>query len=272
MERPDWVPAEVDIDRPSAARMYDFYLGGCHNFAADRQAAATVAAGIPDVAAGARANRSFLRRVVRFLADAGIRQYLDIGSGIPTAGNVHEIARRSTPSARVVYVDNDPIAVAHSQAILAGVDGVTALRGDLRRPDDLLADPALRAGIDLAEPVAVLLLAVLHFIPDSDDPAGIIRTLRQAMAPGSFLAISHGSADARPRQASAGSLAYQHTANPLTLRSRPEVTALFAGFDLVEPGVVWLPDWRPDEPTPPLPAMLGGVGRLHTADPAAGSG
>lgn len=262
VDRPDWVPAEVDIDRPSAARMYDFYLGGCHNFEVDRRAAAVVAEGIPRVAEGARINRAFLRRVVRFLARHGIRQYLDIGSGIPTAGNVHEIAQRADPSARVVYVDNDPIAVTHSQAMLAGVPGATAILADLRRPEEILTDPAVREGLDLSQPVAVLLLAVLHFIEESDDPARIIHTLREAMAPGSYLAISHGTADGLPKEASAGTQAYRQTANPLTLRSRAEIIDLFDGFTLVEPGVVWLPDWRPEEPAPPLPAMLGGVGRL----------
>ncbi|OLB75879.1 MAG: hypothetical protein AUI14_20190, partial [Actinobacteria bacterium 13_2_20CM_2_71_6] len=197
MTRPDWAPQEIDINVPSAARMYDYYLGGAHNFAADRELAEQALRAMPDGRFLARTNRAFLRRAVRFLARAGIRQFLDIGSGIPTAGNVHEVAKQVTPDARVAYVDIDPVAVSHAQALLAADPRTGALRGDLRRPDRILADPALGAIVDLDQPVAVLLLAVCHFVPDSDDPAGIIAQLRAALAPGSHLVISHGTDEGR---------------------------------------------------------------------------
>jgi hypothetical protein len=247
--------------------MYDFYLGGSHNFAVDREAARAVIAAIPDVAEGCRANRAFLRRVVRHLVAAGIRQFLDIGSGIPTVGNVHEVAQEHAPGSRVVYVDTDPIAVAHSRLLLAGDDRVTAVRGDLRRPADILHNPDVRAVIDLSEPVAVMLLAVLHFIPDSDNPHAVLAAFRDGLVPGSYLALSHGTGDSRPRDAQQAELVYRRTANPLTLRSWAGVTDLFTGFELVDPGVVWVSEWRPDEPDevaqrPERHAVIGGVARM----------
>ena len=266
MDRPDWAPADIDLERPSAARMYDYYLGGSHNFAADRAAAAAVLAVIPDVSVGAQANRAFLRRAVRYLAAAGVRQFLDIGSGIPTLGNVHEIAQQAAADSRVVYVDIDPVAVAHSQQILAGNPNATVIQEDLRRPEQILNHEVVRRLIDFSEPVAIMLVAVMHFISDSDDPTGILATLTAATAPGSYLVMSHGTGEGRPKEAAGGTAVYQRTANPLTLRDRAEVCALFDGYDLVEPGVVWTPLWHPDSPEevgehPELTAILGGVGR-----------
>lgn len=266
MERPDWAPAEIDIERPSAARMYDYYLGGNHNFAADRAAVEQIRAVIPDVEVGARANRAFLRRAVRFLTDSGIRQFLDIGSGIPTLGNVHEIAQQADPTARVAYVDIDPVAVAHSRKILAGNDNATVIQADGRRPERVLADPDVRALLDFDQPIAVMLVAMLHFVSDDEDPAGILRAFRDAVPAGSYLVISHGSPDSRPQEGAAGQAVYHRTANPLTLRTRAELTALFDGFTLVAPGVVWVPEWRPDSPDevgehPERTGVLGGVGR-----------
>ncbi|GAA1763564.1 SAM-dependent methyltransferase [Luedemannella helvata] len=266
MDRPDWAPEEIDIERPSAARMYDFYLGGNHNFAADRAAVEQIRAVIPDVEVGARANRAFLRRAVRFLAESGIRQFLDIGSGIPTLGNVHEIAQQADPTARVAYVDIDPVAVAHSRKILAGNGNATAIQADGRQPERVLADPEVRALLDFDRPIAVMLVAMLHFVSDDENPAGILRTFHDAVPSGSYLVLSHGSPDSRPQEGAAGQAVYNRTANPLTLRTRAELTALFDGFALVPPGVVWVPEWRPDSPDevgehPERTGVLGGVGR-----------
>ncbi|WP_428964408.1 SAM-dependent methyltransferase [Micromonospora fluostatini] len=256
------------MERPSVARMYDYYLGGSHNFAADRAAACAMMAAVPDAPLMAQANRAFLRRAVQFLVDAGVRQFLDIGSGIPTVGNVHEIAQRAAPDARVVYVDVDPIAVAHSREILAGNDRATALQEDLRRPERILAHPEVTRLLDFSQPVAVMIVAMLHFVPDSERPAEILRTLRDALAPGSYLVLSQVSPDLRggtPEQDEAERV-YQSTDNPLWFRGRDELTALFAGFELVEPGVVWVPEWHPETPEAAEHAeqavFMGGVGRL----------
>jgi hypothetical protein len=239
-----------DVERPSPARMYDYFLGGSHNFAVDRRAAEAARRAYPRIAAGMRANRSFLRRVVRHLVASGIDQFLDLGSGIPTVGNVHEIAQRANPDARVVYVDNEAIAVAHSRSILEGNDRAIAIQADLRDPEAVLGNPQVRDLLDFTRPVAVLLVAVLHFVPDSDDPAGIVAAYRDAIPQGSYVAISHGSTEGLPVAASSGvggvTAVYDRSTNPITLRSREEIAALFAGLDVVEPGVVHVLRWRPD--------------------------
>ncbi|PZM89333.1 MAG: hypothetical protein DIU79_15550 [Actinobacteria bacterium] len=267
MQRPDWAPEGIDIERPSAARMYDYYLGGSHNFAADRAAAQAMIAAVPDAPLMAQANRAFLRRAVQFLVDAGIRQFLDIGSGIPTVGNVHEIAQGAAPESRVVYVDIDPIAVAHSRAILAGNDRATVVQADLRDPERILTAPEVRALLDFDQPIAVMLVAVLHFIADSDDPAGIIATIRKSLAPGSYLVLSQASYDGRSEEErQQAEQVYQRTDSPLYARSRAELARFFDGFELVEPGLVWVPQWRPDSPDDAADAeravFIGGVGRL----------
>ncbi|MCX4470936.1 SAM-dependent methyltransferase [Micromonospora sp. NBC_01655] len=268
MQRPDWAPDTIDIERPSVARMYDYYLGGSHNFAADRSAARAMVDAVPEAPLMAQANRAFLRRAVHFLAEAGIRQFLDIGSGIPTVGNVHEIAQRIDPDARVVYVDVDPVAVAHSREILSGNDRAVVLQEDLRRPERILAHPEVTGLLDLSQPVAVMIVAVLHFVPDTDRPAQILRELRQALAPGSYLVLSQASDDARhdTGERAEAEAVYRRTDNPLVIRSRAELTALFDGFELVDPGVVWVPQWRPETPESAEGAeqavFMGGVGRL----------
>jgi SAM-dependent methyltransferase len=267
MLRPDWAPESIDIQRPSVARMYDYYLGGSHNFAADRQAAQAMVAAVPEAPLMAQANRAFLRRAVHHLLDAGIRQFLDIGSGIPTVGNVHEVAQSRAPESRVVYVDIDPVAVAHSRQILAGNERTAVIREDLRRPGEILAHPEVTQLLDLSQPVALLIVAVMHFIPDADDPAGIIRAFREALAPGSYLLISQASHEGRTAvERQEADEVYRRTDNPLIPRSRDEITALFTGFDLVEPGVVWVPAWRPD-PADDIEnadrsVFMGGLGRL----------
>jgi hypothetical protein len=244
---PWWAPPEVDPARPSASRVYDYLLGGSHNFAADRELAGRLIAAEPNVPLFARFNRAFLDRAVRFAMAAGVRQFLDLGSGIPTVGNVHEVARRIAPDARVVYVDVDPVAVAHSRLILAGDRRAGVVHADIRDAERVLADPVVRRLVDLTQPLGLLMVAVLHFLPDSDDPVGLIGRYRAAMAPGSQLVISHASA---PRHMTPGAAvataAYARTSTPLTLRSLAEIEALFAGFEMVEPGVCRVADWRPE--------------------------
>ncbi|NDU74783.1 SAM-dependent methyltransferase [Actinomadura sp. DSM 109109] len=237
----------VDPHTPNVPRMYDYLLGGKDNYAADREAVEEVVRHAPDTPFMARQNRAFLRRAVRFLAEAGIRQFIDIGSGLPTQGNVHEIAHGVAPDARVVYVDIEPVVLVHGRALLAGTPEVTVIQGDARRPDEILAHPEMKRLIDFDRPVAVLMLAVLHFIGDGDDPPGIVARLREAMAPGSYLTVSHVTgdfdADLSVGQASA---VYERATYQITLRSRAEVTRLFDGFDLVDPGLTTLSMWRPD--------------------------
>jgi O-methyltransferase involved in polyketide biosynthesis len=245
--RPEWAPYGVDLDRPNAARVYDYYLGGAHNFAVDRAMAQEALAGWPQLPLIMRANRAFLRRAVRFLVRAGIRQFLDLGSGIPTVGNVHQVAQAEDPSCRVVYVDIDPVAIAHSRAILDGDARVTAVQADLRQPDTVLDVAAEQGGLDLSEPVAVLLVAVLHFVPDGDDPAKLISAYREATAPGSAIAICHATADGQGDKADEHRALYARTPTPMTMRSRAGIAALLHGYDLVDPGLVYMALWRPDE-------------------------
>lgn len=265
--RPDWAPDTIDIERPSVARMYDYYLGGSHNFAADRAAAGAMMAAVPEAPLMAQANRAFMRRAVHVLAEAGVRQFLDIGSGIPTVGNVHEIAQRVAPDSRVVYVDVDPVAVAHSREILSGNDQVAVLREDLRRPERILAHPDLRALLDLTQPVALMIVAVMHFVSDDDRPTEILRTLREALAPGSYLVLSQASDVGQYGDAGEDARrVYRTTDNPLYLRNQQELASFFDGFALIEPGLVWVPQWRPEIPEHAEDAarsgFLGGVGRL----------
>jgi SAM-dependent methyltransferase len=264
MERPAWAPEGIDLDRPNAARMYDYALGGSHNFAVDREMVEKVEAMMPGSSLIAHANRGFLRRAVRYCLDAGVRQFLDVGSGIPTVGSVHEVARQLAPDTRVVYVDNDPIAVAHGQALLRDNPYTAAIHGDVRRPAGILADPAVTELIDFDRPVALLLVSILHFISDEDDPAGLVRQFGERLAPGSYLLLSHGTPEERPDDADTMGQLYKNTSSPLSLRSRAEITAFFAGFELVEPGLTWVTAWRPvsgqgDEEE--RREMLAGVGR-----------
>jgi SAM-dependent methyltransferase len=263
--RPSWVPEDVDMEVPSPARMYDALLGGSHNFAIDRQAAAAATALVPDLPAVAVSNRAFLRRVVLHLVDAGIRQFIDIGAGIPTVANTHELVADAQPVARVAYVDIDPVAVAHAQALLVDVPHATALRGDLRDPQTLLANAQLRGFIDFDQPVAVLLIAVLHLLTDADQPGKAVAALRDAVAPGSYLAISHLSSARRPQAAAQlADHAARQSRVPITFRSQEEITAFFDGWELVDPGVVELPAWRPDAGDPADAARslgLAGLGR-----------
>ncbi|MFH9428216.1 SAM-dependent methyltransferase [Streptomyces sp. NPDC017615] len=249
MERPAWAPRSIDISVPSVSRMYDYYLGGSHNFEVDREAARKAMEFLPGLPRIMQANRAFLRRAVRFAADQGIDQFLDIGSGIPTFGNVHEIAQTARPGARVVYVDHDPVAVAHSQAVLAGNADADVVAADLRKPQEILTSPEAARLIDLDRPVALLLVAVLHFLEDADDPHRAVAELRTALAPGSLLILTHASFEGipLPEERAEGAVdVYRDIRNPLVMRSREEIARFFDGFELVEPGLVHPPQWRPE--------------------------
>jgi SAM-dependent methyltransferase len=270
MDGENWARG-VDPYQPTAARMYDYYLGGSHNFAADREAAHGVIAAMPAVRQIAIANRAFLARAVRYLLDMGIRQFLDIGSGIPTVGNVHEVAQRAIPDARVVYVDIDPVAVMHSKHILAGNARAAAVLGDLRQPAELLellAKPELREVFDLDQPTAVLVVSVLHFVP-GDEAYEAVDQLRDVLAPGSYLAVTHGAAEGFDRaEAQAVQGVYQSTSTPGGLRTRAQIATFFDGFELVDPGLVWVSQWRPEPEgpedfgaRPELSGILAAVGR-----------
>ncbi|HLK76922.1 MAG TPA: SAM-dependent methyltransferase [Streptosporangiaceae bacterium] len=263
------MPDGVDVTRPSIARIYDYLLDGKDNFAVDRAAAEKLMQSRLDPRRLSLANRAFLFRAVRFLAQQGIAQYLDLGSGLPTAPSVHEVARDTIPAARVVYVDHDPIVVAHNDALLATRDGVITIRGDIRDPETILADERLSACLDFSRPVAVLVFSVLHFISQAEDAPGIIARFRERLAPGSYLAISVGTSDgADPEMLAEATQTYAGARMPFTLRSRAQILDLFDGFDLVEPGLVSLPDWRPvfnTDRTPLKGPTLGGVALLRAA-------
>lgn len=245
---PEWAPEGVDLTRPSASRVYDYYLGGYHNFEVDREMARQAIADWPDLPLFMRSNRAFLRRAVTRMVELGVRQFLDIGSGIPTVGNVHEVAQGLDPGARVVYVDLDPVAVAHSREILGDNPHATAVRGDFRRPEELLDDPAVSGVLDLEKPVALLLIALLHFVGDDDAPAATIEAFRQRLAPGSYLVLSHATHEFHPPEVTAGhrDLYRNRTATPMTMRGRARVEAFFDGFELLDPGVVLSEVWHPD--------------------------
>jgi hypothetical protein len=265
---PGWVPSDIDTSKANIARVYDYWLGGSHNFRADQDAARTLIAMNPNMRAIMRANRAFLGRAVRFLArEAGVRQFLDIGSGIPTSQNVHQVAQDAAPGSRVVYVDNDEVAVAHSRLLLEANPDATVLQADLREPARILADPETQLLIDFTQPVGLLLVAVLHFIPEEDRPGQILATLRDALAPGSYLVICHSCRDAKPDLADPAANVYtSRVAAQVAMRSREQIAGFFDGFTLVEPGLVWIPQWRPDSPAdvPENPQQywgLVGVGR-----------
>ena len=264
VDRPPWAPAEVDLDHPSVARVYDFYLGGSHNFESDRTFAQKVIDANPDATALVRDNRAFLSRVVRYLCDAGIDQFLDLGSGIPTVGNVHEVAQARNPAARVVYVDHDPVAVLHSRHLLEGNDRATAVHADVRGAEQVL-DLAVRSGLDLGRPSAVLAVSLLHFLADADAPAQLMGRYLAALPSGSHLAVSHLVSVGPPAFLEAVHVYdREESPNALWLRTREEITALFAGLELVEPGVVHLPLWHPDEHAPAVAddyPFSAGVGR-----------
>ncbi len=250
------VPSGVDPTTPNVARMYDYFLGGKDNFATDREAAAKIVDAFPEAPLAARANRAFIRRAVRHLSAAGVTQFLDIGSGLPTQGNVHEVAA----GARVAYVDYDPMVVSHAHALLGAAPNVSVIQGDLRRPEDILGHPDL--GLDLSQPVALLLVAILHFVADEERPYDLVARYRDALAPGSHLVISHLTTENVPEELlRAGTEVYACATAPMKPRSRSEVLRFFDGFELLDPGLAWMCDWRPDDPNTPSSRAFAAVGR-----------
>jgi len=258
-------PQGINTSVPNVARIYDFLLGGKDNFAADRQAAAELIRLVPNIVMAANHNRKFLQRAVRFLAgEAGIRQFIDIGTGLPTQGSVHEIAQRYDPNSRVLYVDNDPVVIAHAQSLMADNATVVAINRDLRRPDDILRHPALRALINLDEPVAVLLVAILHFIPDNEDPYGIVDEIKNAIPRGSYLVISHATPDSVSPEVMKGiRQLYDRATAPAAPRLPADIERFFTGMNIIAPGLVDVSSWRnesmPSEPCPTI--FYAGVGR-----------
>jgi SAM-dependent methyltransferase len=268
MERPAWAPRSIDISVPSVARIYDYYLGGSHNFEVDRQAARRALEHLPGLPKIMQANRAFMRRAVRWAVGEGVTQFLDVGSGIPTFGNVHEVAQAACPEARVVYVDHDPVAVAHSQAVLEGNDRADVVAADLRKPQEILAAEPVERLLDLNRPVALLLVAILHFVEDDDEPYDAVAQLRDALAPGSLLILTHASYEGiplPPERAEGAVDVYKDIRNPLIMRSREQIARFFEGYEMVEPGLVPMPYWRPEtEPEGEDPyafSGFAGVGR-----------
>jgi S-adenosyl methyltransferase len=277
MMGPDDLARSVDVSVPNVARIYDYILGGKDNFAADRQAAQQLLAAIPDIAGVVRDNRSFIGRVVRFLAaEAGIRQFLDLGAGLPTQNCVHEMAHTVAPDARVVYVDNDPVVHSHGQALLGPRDRVGFVLGDLRRPAEILRHPEVLAMLDFSQPVAVLCFCALHFVPDEEKPHQIIASYRDAFAAGSYLALTHGITAATPDDDPEGVVesvtnVYQNASAQMHVRPVREIERFFDGFEILDPGVVWMASWRPDPGTRPVGrenSLFGGVGRKPAPEPA----
>lgn len=243
------VPEYIPLDKPSPARMYDYFLGGAHNIEVDRAAAERAIAIYPEFPLIMRANRAFLRRVVRFLVAEGIDQFLDLGSGIPTVGNVHEIAQAANPAARVLYVDLDPIAVAHSTALLEGNAQAAAMQADICEPEHMLERARAQKLLDFDRPIATLLAFVLHFIADDAVAEHIISTVRGVMVPGSYLVVSHSTGDGTPSDAHASLIRlYKDSTNPVKSRSREYLVHWLEGLDVVEPGIVRTPLWRPESP------------------------
>jgi len=233
-------------DIPSAARVYDYLLGGKDNYPADRAVAESMIAQLPNVRTAVQWNRAFLRRVVRYLVgEAGIRQIVDIGAGLPTVGNTHEIALNASPEARVVYVDHDPVVLAHGRNMLHGVPNAAIIERDLLAPDEILADPVLRSLIDFGEPAAFLFLSILHFVSDEADPAGLIARLLEPFPAGSHVAISHATPDTVP-EVNDVERVFDEATEQAHVRSRVDIAKLVAGMDILEPGLAWPPEWRPD--------------------------
>ncbi len=263
-------PAGVDPTVPSVARMYDYLLDGKDNFAADREAAARILQLSPNAKEVAQANRAFLGRAVRAVAEGGVRQFLDIGTGLPTQENVHQVAGLVSPGSCVVYVDNDPIVLVHARALLAETADTIVVEGDMRDPKAILGHPHITRHLDFEQPVAVLLLAVLHFIPDDDQAQSIVSSIREALPSGSHLIISHVTTGELDNNAvGQGREVYSKTgAGNVTPRTREQIAGFFEGLDMLEPGLVSTTDWRTEDPLDPSLAgpggadMLCGVGRV----------
>jgi hypothetical protein len=275
--RPAGQPRRLAFDPrvPNVARIYDALMDGKDNYAADRDVARELLDAVPGAADAARDNRAFLGRALRFLAgEAGVRQFLDIGTGLPAAGNAHEVAQSYDSAARVVYADCDPMVVLHANALLTDAPDIAVINGDLRYPRDLLTSPGVRALINFDEPVAVLLAAVLHFLEDRDDPWGIAECIKERMAPGSYLVVSHGTGDdVGPDAARRAQELYRNASAPAAARTRDEIERFFDGLVMVSPGLVPAGDWRPDQPVRKSHETLvyAGIGRKATEDRCRGA-
>jgi hypothetical protein len=253
-------PTEIDTSKPHPARMYDYFLGGKDNFAADREAATATLEAWPSARTASRENRKFLGRAVRYLAESGVTQFLDIGSGLPSTGNVHEVAQRVVPSAHVVYVDNDPIVHAHARALLtSSPEGKCAyIQADLRDPGHILSHEATRATLDFTKPIGLILCAVLHFVPDEDQPAAILNTLVGALPPGSYVVASHATLEYAEETLLGAGKVYERAGLRGALRDTREFADLvFSGLELVPPGVVLISEWRPGPGHLPSAAEIG---------------
>ncbi|WP_037683914.1 SAM-dependent methyltransferase [Streptomyces griseus] len=261
-------PLQIDTSRPHPARMYDYFLGGKDNYVVDQEAAEKFIEAAPEVRVAVRANRHFMHRAVRHVvAEGGIRQILDIGTGLPTEPNVHQVARATAPGTRVAYVDNDPIVSAHSRTLLDGDDTHTSVvLADLRDPRAVLDHPDVRKVIDFDEPVALLLVAVLHFVTEAEDPHALVATLRDALPTGSYLVLSHATGDVHEDRREGAAAVYNSASATMNPRTRPQVLDFFGDFTLIAPGLTLVPDWRPEEPlapgTPPI-GIYGGVARKN---------
>ena len=259
-------PLGIDTQFPNMARMYDYALGGKDNFAADRGAVEKLFSLSPENRHVPLANRRFLGRAVRFAVLQGVRQFLDLGTGLPSQGHVHEIVGETGSGAHVVYVDYDPVVVCHARALLMGSGQVAVVQADIRDPEGILTDPAVTASIDFSQPVAVLFVSVLHGIPDRDDPAGIVGAFARHLAPGSYMILSHLTSEGHPPELVAQKeKVFARSSAPMSYRSRAEIMAMFDGFDLVEPGLTAVTRWRGDAIDANLDAAgewwLGGVGQ-----------
>jgi hypothetical protein len=266
VERPDWASKEIDIEKASAARLYDYFLGGSYNFEVDRALGRQIEQAAPGVPEFAFLNRAYLRRAVRYLLSQGIDQFLDLGSGIPTAGNVHEIAQNANPDARVVYVDNEPVAVAHADLILADNRNAVAIEAELQDHATVLGHEKTRAVLDFSRPIGLLAVAVLHFLSGDVDPNEVLAAYRRALPAGSYFALSHLIRDVGSDQVDQITRLYAQSQNPIIARGKEDIAGLFAGFDLVEPGIVFTPLWHPESPEdvgehPERSGAFVGVGR-----------
>lgn len=243
------IPPEINTNAPQSARVYDYWLGGKDHFPADRALGDAIAEALPTIRTQVRAQRAFLGRAVRYLTrDAGVRQFLDIGTGIPSAGNVHDVAQEIAPESRVLYVDNDPIVLAHARALMSGTPqgSVAFIQADLREPEAILGDPAVAGTLDLAEPVGLVLIGVMHHLRDDDDPRRIVATLVDALAPGSYLVLSQSTPDFDPDAMGALAAASEQGGIANVPRSLADTEPFFAGLELVEPGLVPMATWHPD--------------------------
>jgi hypothetical protein len=258
----------IDFDKPNAARVYDYLIGGKLNYAIDREFAERILEVRPESRDLALLNRRWLRRAVRFGAEQGIRQFLDIGSGMPTVGHVHEVVQSIDPGARVVYVDNEPVAVAHSEIVLKANNNAEMVQADAEFPDTVLEHPTTERLLDFGRPVMVIMAAFIHFVPDSRNPAGLIAAYRDALVPGSYLALSSGTFEGQGEEVRRAAELYRKSGTDVFARSKEELRALVDGFEILPPGIVFTPQWRPDDPAeagerPELASQLALVARKN---------